>query len=97
MDRAVAPQHQVGRIGAEPLPDHLPEVRAADLLLAVENHADAARDATGQLAQRPQAEQLREVLPLVVAGAPPVHPAGPDLGGERRRHPFVQGPAGWTS
>ncbi len=96
--RAVAPHPEVGtarRVRGEPPADGGGQVRAADLLLAVQHERDPARQGTGSpgLMQRAQRQELGEVLALVVAGAPAVHPAVPDVGFERGSVP-VAGRAG---
>jgi len=51
------------------------QVGAADLLLAVEQHLDIAGQLAIAGAQRLHAEDLRQVLAFVVAGAAPVQAA----------------------
>src|SRR5689334_13706558 len=61
------------------------DVRAADLLLALKQHHDIARECAVAGKQRLDRQQLREVLALVVAGAARVDPPIADGRLKRRR------------
>jgi hypothetical protein len=90
VDRPVAPDHQVGGEqlalgGREP-----GQVGRADLLLAVQQHLDRARQLAPGGQQALDGQELGQVLAFVVGAAAPVQPAVADLGLERRAGPGVQ-------
>ena len=66
------------------------QMRAADLLLALDGELDSRRKATGDGMHRAHRGDTRDELPLVVRYSAPVDAAIADLGGEGRRLPQVQ-------
>ena len=91
MDRTVGGNHQVGvgeegAVGAHAVTD----MGAADLLLALEQDDDVAWQAAGDRQPRLDRQKLGQMLPLVVAHAPPPYAAVAYFRLEWRRYPGVK-------
>ncbi len=88
--RAIAGDDEVRRQFVAVLAGEDGHLRAADLLLAFEQHLDIAGQRAAYGEERFERQNLREVLPLVVAHAARVEPPVADRRLEGGREPLVQ-------
>ena len=87
VQRPVGGDDEVGLQPVSMLGHELGDVRAADLLLALQEHDDVARQLAGDGKMRLDRHQLGEVLALVVADAAGIDPPVADGRLERRAQP----------